>query len=249
MPCRVWGLGCSCDAPVCRGRGLILWSAVPRQSALPLVSGAASSGWGGVVGVWGRPTRRTRYPVCAQARRGSPQVNCIFGGVSTSPIWHLICCAERPAGLPAAETDCPVLGTPNRALGHTLDSTPPSNRSLTLDPCAQQDPHGASDPAPAPIDRPRRRGLEAVGTVSRQTEFGLVAAPHPRFERRCLDTGPHPCVHDVLHAAFPLAGRAGWRDPPHDAPGGGGGAPGESGDQGRCAVQDDSTHGVASTQD
>jgi len=133
--------------------------------------------------------------------------------------------------LPAAETDCPALGTPNRALGHTLDSTPPSNRPPTLDPCAQQDPHGASDPAPAPTDRPRRRGLEAVGTVSRQTEVGLVAAPHPRFERRCLDTGPHPCVHDVLHAAFPLAGRAGWRDPPHNAPGGGGGAPGESEDQ------------------
>lgn len=152
VPCRCGlVLGCLCVAPVWRGRCPTRWDDVVGQRA---VGGSAAEcfafverrrvcGWGPVCRAGVSPARAPLTLGCAPAQRGSPQVNPIFGGVSTSPIRHLFVFARRPYRSNQRQRPTALrLKNQGRDLGHTLDSSPPSNRCSTLDPCAQQDPHG-----------------------------------------------------------------------------------------------------------
>lgn len=155
VPCRCGlVLGCLCVAPVCRGRCSTRWDDVVGQRA---VGGSAAEcfafverrrvcGWGPVCRSGVSPARAPLTLGCAPAQRGSPQVNPIFGGVSTSPIRHLFVIARRPYRSSQRQRPTALrLVNPGRVLGHTLDSSPPSNRRPPLDPCAQQDPHEGGD--------------------------------------------------------------------------------------------------------
>lgn len=188
-----------CRRPACgrwiRGRVLCLRGAAPRMRLGPGLPGGCVT----------RP-RASDPGVCSGSARqpaGEPYLR------RSVDIAHQAPLRVRQKTLsikPASETDCPAPEELRPGLG------PHSGQLPALEPLTDPRSMRSAGPsrgwssAPAPNGRPRRRGLQAVRTVSRQTIVGLVAAPHPGIDERRVDAGSHPFVHSVLHAAFPLAG-------------------------------------------
>ena len=205
-----------CRRPACgrwiRGRVLCLRGAAPRMrlgSGLP-------------VGCVTRP-RASDPGVCSGLARqpaGEPYLRRSVDIAHQAPLRH----RQKTLSIkPASETDCPAPGEPRPGLGPHSGQLPalepaPAPRSMR-----SAGPSRGWWPAPAPNGRPRRRGLQAVRTVSRQTIVGPDAAPHPGIDERRVDADSHPFVHSVLHAAFPMAGGHLEREgrSPHSAAGGG----------------------------